>query len=152
MNRIGISGMRASGIFSWLLLALLCAAPAFAQETARAATHPAWEQLSTAERDLLTAPVRERWNSNPGERARMLEHARRWQAMTPEQRQRAHHGMKRWSHMDPEKRAEARALFGKMRHMSPEQRKLLREQWHAMTPEQRKAWIEANPPRPRADD
>jgi hypothetical protein len=79
----------------------------------------------------------------------MLEHARRWQAMTPEQRQRAHHGMKRWSHLDPGKRAEARALFGKMRQMSPEQRKALREQWHAMTPEQRKAWIEANPPTPR---
>nr|AGW45533.1 hypothetical protein [uncultured bacterium Lac36W] len=149
MNRIDMSGMRALSVLASLLLALLCATPAFAQETTRAATHPAWEQLGTAERDLLTAPVRERWNSNPGERARMLEHARRWQAMTPEQRQRAHHGMKRWSHMDPDKRAEARALFGKMRHMSPEQRKVLREQWHAMTPEQRKAWIEANPPQPR---
>ena len=149
MNPIDLSGMRASSTLASLLLALLCATPAFAQVTTPAATPPAWEQLSTAERDLLTAPVRERWNGNPDERARMLDHARRWQAMTPEQRQRAHHGMKRWSHMDPEKRAEARALFGKMRHMSPEQRKALREQWHAMTPEQRKAWIEANPPQPR---
>ena len=145
MKRSSIPGI---GISRALLLALLCAAPAFAQHTTPG-THPAWEQLSTAERDLLTAPIRERWDSNPGERARMLEHARRWQAMTPEQRQRAHHGMKRWSHMDPDKRAEARALFGKMRHMSPEQRKALREQWHAMTPEQRRAWIEANPPQPR---
>ena len=145
------SGIPKIGVSRILLLALLCAAPAFAQR-ATTGTHPAWEQLSTAERDLLTAPIRERWNDNPGERARMLEHARRWQAMTPEQRKRAHHGMKRWSHMDPQKRAEARALFGKMRDMSPEQRKALREQWHAMTPEQRKAWIEANPPQPRADD
>ena len=145
MKRYGIPKIGISGI---LLLALLCAAPAFAQQ-ATPGTQPAWEQLSTAERDLLTAPIRERWNSNPGERARMLEHARRWQAMTPEQRKRAHHGMKRWSHMDPEKRAEARALFGKMRDMTPEQRKALREQWHAMTPEQRKAWIEANPPQPQ---
>ena len=142
------SGIPKIGISSILLLALLCAAPAFAQRATPDA-HPAWEQLSAAERDLLTAPIRERWNSNPGERTRMLEHARRWQAMTPEQRKRAHHGMKRWSHMDPEKRAEARALFGKMRDMSPEQRKALREQWQAMTPEQRKAWIEANPPQPR---
>lgn len=148
MNRIDVSGMRAWSILASLLLASLWATPAFAQETARPA-HPEWEQLSTAERDLLVAPVRERWNGNPDQRARMLEHARRWQAMTPEQRQRAHHGMKRWSHMDAEKRAEARALFGRMRHMSPEQRKALREQWHAMTPEQRKAWIEANPPQPR---
>ena len=142
------SGIPKIGIPSILLLALLGAAPAFAQH-ATPDTHPAWEQLSSAERDLLTAPIRERWNSNPGERARMLEHARRWQDMTPEERKRAHHGMKRWSHMDPKKRAEARALFGKMRDMSPEQRKALREEWQAMTPEQRKAWIEANPPQPR---
>ena len=145
MKRSGIPKISISRI---LLLALFCAAPAFAQQ-ATPGTQPTWEQLSFAERDLLTAPIRERWNSNPGERARMLEHARRWQDMTPEQRKRAHHGMKRWSHMDPEKRAEARALFGKMRDMTPEQRKALREQWHAMTPEQRKAWIEANPPKPQ---
>ena len=150
MNRIEISGMRTSGVVASLLLAVLCASPAAAQDAPKAATPPAWDQLDSVERDLLIAPVRERWNSNPAERARMLEHARRWQAMTPEQRERAHHGMKRWSHMDPEKRAEARALYGKMRHMTPEQRKALREQWHAMTPEQRKAWIEANPPQPRS--
>ncbi len=149
MNRIDLSGRHATGVFAALLLACLCASPALAQESTQAAALPTWEQLGTAERDLLIAPMRERWNSTPGERARMLEHARRWQAMTPEQRERAHRGMKRWSHMDPEKRAEARALFGKMRHMSPEERKVLRQQWQAMTPEQRKAWIEANPPQPR---
>ena len=149
MTQIDFSGRHASGVLASLLLAFLCASPAIAQESTPAAAPPAWDHLGTAERDLLIAPVRERWNSKPDERARMLEHARRWQAMTPEQRERAHHGMKRWSHMDPEKRAEARALFGKMRHMSPEQRKALRQQWQAMTPEQRKAWIEANPPQPR---
>lgn len=132
-----------------LLLVLLCAAPAFARQAPQPVTHPAWEQLDTAERELLTAPIRERWNSNPEHRAHMLEHARRWQTMTPEQRQGAHRGMKRWARMDPEKREQTRALFGKMRGMTPEQRKALREQWKTMTPEQRKAWIEANPPQPR---
>lgn len=133
-----------------VLVLLLCAAPAFArQEAAQPVTHPAWEQLGTAERELLTAPIRERWNSHPQHRAHMLEHARRWQTMTPEQRQSAHRGMKRWARMDPEKREQTRALFGKMRGMTPEQRKALREQWKKMTPEQRKAWIEANPPQPR---
>jgi hypothetical protein len=132
-----------------LLLVLLCAAPAFAQQAAQPVTHPAWEQLSVAERELLTAPIRERWNSNPAQRARILEHARRWQAMSPEERRGAHRGMKRWARMDPEKREQTRALFGKMRGMTPEQRKAMRAQWKAMTPEQRKAWIEANPPQPR---
>lgn len=132
-----------------LLLVLLCATPAFARQAAQPVTHPAWEQLGAAERELLTAPIRERWNSHPEHRARMLEHARRWQTMTPEQRQGAHRGMKRWARMDPEKREQTRALFGKMRGMTPEQRKALREQWKAMTPEQRKAWIEANQAQPR---
>ena len=52
MKRSGIPGI---GISRALLLALLCTAPAFAQHTTPG-THPAWEQLSTAERDLLTAP------------------------------------------------------------------------------------------------
>lgn len=132
-----------------LLLVLLCAAPAFAQNAAQPVTQPAWEQLSAAERDMLIAPVRERWNSNPAQRTRMMEHAHRWRTLTPEQRQRAHHGMKRWSHMSPGKRDRARALHGKMRDMSPEQRKALREQLKAMTPEQRKAWMQANAPQPR---
>lgn len=130
-----------------ILLLALCATPALAAQPAQtAAIPPAWEQLSQAERELLIAPVRERWNANPAQRARMLNHAQRWQTMTPEQRERAHHGMKRWSHMDAGKREEMRALFHKMRTLDPEQRKALREQWKAMTPEQRKAWIEANSP------
>ena len=117
--------------------------------TATAAAMPAWEQLTPAQRDLLVAPIRERWNSSPGERTRMYQHAQRWQQMTPEQRGRAHHGMRRWEHMDTEKRNEMRALFQKMRAMTPQQRHSLRDQWHAMTPDQRKAWIDANPPTPR---
>ena len=126
----------------------------FAAGSANAATVagtslPAWEQLTPAQRELLVAPIRERWNSNPDERARFYQHALRWQQMTPEQRGRAHHGMHRWERMDPRKREEMRALFQKMRTMTPEQRHALREQWHAMTPEQRKAWIQANPPATR---
>ncbi|GAB3099243.1 DUF3106 domain-containing protein [Lysobacter terrae] len=140
-----------------LALALLCSAPAFAQ-TAPAAkpapaaatrAYPAWEQLSVAERDMLLAPVRERWNSNPDERARMMEHAQRWQTMTPEQRQRMHRGMDRWGHMSPEQRAQARALFGQMRKMSPEERQKLRAEWKSMTPAEREAWLKAQPAQPR---
>jgi len=131
-----------------LASALFAANPAGAATTTAIAM-PAWEQLTPAQRELLVAPIRERWNSSPDERARMYLHAQRWQQMTPEQRSRAHHGMHRWEHMDPQKREEMRALFQKMRAMTPEQRRALRDQWHAMTPEQRKAWVDANPPRPR---
>ncbi len=142
-----------------LFFALLLGAPAFAQTApaskpapaAAAATraYPAWEQLSVAEREMLVAPVRERWNSNPEHRARMMNHAQRWQTMTPEQRQRMHRGMKRWGHMTPEQRAQARALFGEMRKLTPEQRQELRAKWKAMTPAERQAWIKAHPAPPR---
>lgn len=108
---------------------------------------PAWEQLTPAQRDLLVAPLRERWDASPGDRARMYGHAERWRTMTPEERSRARRGMRHWEHMDPERRREMRALFGKMRGMAPEQRKALRDRWHAMTAAERRAWVEANPPK-----
>ncbi|MGN7724386.1 DUF3106 domain-containing protein [Luteimonas sp. 22616] len=133
-----------------VLLALLlpCSALASPPQVAadQATPMPAWEQLTQAQRDALIAPMRARWNDNPEKRARMYEHARRWQDMTPEQRERAHRGMKRWRHMDPEQREQARALFQRMRGMSSEQRKELRDRWHKMTTEQRRQWVEQNPP------
>ena len=132
-----------------LLAAALFAANPAGAATTTATAMPAWEQLTPAQRDLLVAPIRERWNNSPDERTRMYQRAQRWQQMTPEQRGRAHHGMHRWEHMDPQKREEMRALFQKMRTMTPEQRHALRDQWHAMTAEQRKAWMQANPPATR---
>jgi len=143
--------MRPLPILALVLAALMpCAAmatsppPAETEETD--AAMPAWEQLTQAQRDAIIAPLRARWNDNPEKRGRMYKHAQRWQDMTPEQRERAHRGMKRWKHMDPEQRAQARALFHKMRGMSKEDRNELRKQWHAMTPEQRRQWVERNPP------
>jgi len=140
-----------------LILSLLCGAPVLAQAsppdkaapTTPARSYPAWELLSAAERDLLVAPVRERWNGNPESRARMMNHAQRWQTATPEQRERMHRGMGRWDHMSPEQRAQARALFGEMRKMTPEPRMSLRGKWKTMTPAEREAWIKAHPAQPR---
>jgi len=125
----------------WLPCCAIAAPPPASSSTP---AMPAWEQLTPAQQALLLAPVRERWNGNPGERERMYQHAQRWHDMTPVQRNRARSGMRRWHHMDPQQREEARALFGKMRNMSPEQRNALRDQWKAMTPEQRRAWMEKN--------
>ena len=143
----------------WLALALaLCGSPVLGQSRpqpqppAAQAPLPAWEQLSAADREALIAPLRDRWNANPDQRARLMHHARRWQSLTPEQRRHARHGMKRWAHMDPGKRARVRALFGEMRNMTPEQRKALRARWKAMTPEERDAWVEAHRRAAEADN
>ena len=131
-----------------LLCLALCIAPALAQtdeeHPAESRPLPAWEQLSAADRDALIAPIRERWNANPDQRARLMRHAQRWQSMTPEQRRHVRHGMKRWSHLDPEERARARVLYGEMRGMTPGQRKALRARWKAMSPAERDAWVDAH--------
>ena len=130
-----------------LLPALLLLAGQALAQAQPAPTLPEWDKLTVQQREALIAPVRERWNREPDERARMLERAQRWKDMTPEQRGRAHKGMRRFEHMNPQQREEARALFQRMSMLPPEQRKQLREEWRKMTPEQRRAWVEKNAPK-----
>ena len=133
-------------IRSTLVIALLLAMalPAAAQSQAGAAL-PAWEQLSEAQRETLVAPMRQRWNDHPEKRARMLEHARRWQQMDPAERERARRGAERWRQMDPDKREALRALYAHMRTLPDAEREALRKEWRGMTPEQRRAWVRAHP-------
>lgn len=111
---------------------------------------PTWERLTPEQRERLITPLRDRWNNEPAARARMLAHAQRWQDMTPEERSKARSGMNRWRHMNPEQREQMRALFARMRALPPEQRAALKARWRAMTPQQRRDWVDANPP-PRED-
>lgn len=134
-----------------VLLALAMAIPAAAQAQAQAqdgAVPPAWEQLTDAQREALVAPLRKRWNDHPGKRARMLEHAERWQQMDPAERERAHRGAERWRRMDPEKREALRALYAHMRSLPEAERDALRKEWSRMSPEQRRAWVKAHPAPP----
>jgi len=131
---------------SLALSLLLLAGNALAQSAA-AQSLPEWEKLTPQQREALIAPVRERWNSDPDDRPRMLEHAQRWKSMTPEQRRQARKGMRRFEGMNPHQREEARVLFLRMKDLPPEQRKKLREEWKNMTPEQRRVWMQKNAPR-----
>lgn len=134
-----------------LLLVLSAAVlPAAADPTRDDAIPPAWEQLSDAQREALVAPLRQRWNDNPGKRARMLEHAERWQQMDPEQRASARRGAERWRQMDPEKRDALRALYAHMRTLPEAERETLRRSWETMTPAQRRDWVSAHPAPPEA--
>jgi hypothetical protein len=150
------------------LLLLLPALSANAQQSTTAL--PAWDQLSDAQRAELVAPLRDRWDRFPGERARMLERAQRWQSMPPGKRMQAERGLHRWERMDPARRAQMQALFEKTRDMPPEQRhatfvlfrallpldatqrQALLQQWRSMTPVQRGEWLESHRPRHRGHD
>ncbi|HEY4530757.1 MAG TPA: DUF3106 domain-containing protein [Luteimonas sp.] len=134
-----------------LLLVLASALPMpAAAQSPPGNTLPAWEQLSETQREALVAPLRQRWNDHPEKRARMLEHAERWQRMDPAERERARRGAERWRQMDPDKREALRALYAHMRTLPEAQRESLRKEWSRMTPEQRRAWVQAHPAPPEA--
>ena len=128
-----------------VLVMLLALVPtiALAQDTAPAL--PAWEQLSPAQREQLIAPIRERWNAEPAHRGRMLAHAQRWRELSPEQRRRAHRGMKRWEGMSPEQHEQMRAVFSHIRPLPRPAQKEFLAKWRAMSPEQKRSWVLANP-------
>ena len=99
---------------SLMLSLLLLSGQALAQSQP-AATLPEWDKLTPQQREALIAPVRERWNSEPAERARMLERAQHWKSFSPHERGQARKGMRRFENMTPQQREEARALFERMR-------------------------------------
>lgn len=143
------------------LLLALAAPAAFAQQAAPGS----WEQLTPAQRELLTQPIRERWNNaDAAQRQRMLAHAERWREMPPEQRARARRGYDRFEQMDPARREQMRVLFERTRGMDPQQRRhtfvlyhamrgmapaerqALVERWRGMNAEQREAWVREHAP------
>lgn len=137
-----------------LVLALaLSPALALAQQATPAAapSYPEWDKLSQAQRDALIAPLRDRWDANPRERARMFERAQRWQQMAPAQRDRARSGAERWEAMTPEQREQARAVFHAVRGMDKEARRAFMDQWQQMSPQQRADWARTHPAPARPD-
>lgn len=136
-----------------LLLATLALAPttSLAQD-AKADAMPAWEQLTPAQRELLIAPVRDRWNREPEKRERFMAYAKRWKAMPQPQRERARHGMQRWEGMTPEQREQARAVFHAVRGLDKDARGEFMQKWRQMTPQQRTDWVKAHPAPERRDN
>ncbi|MCA1713808.1 MAG: DUF3106 domain-containing protein [Gammaproteobacteria bacterium] len=126
------------------LLALLLALPAPCVLAQTPQTLPAWDQLSPAQREQLIAPLRERWNSQPQARPRLLRNAQRWQQFDPQQRERAQRGLRRLEQMNPKQRRQARALYQRLQQLPEAERRAVRERLRTMTPEQRRAWMQQN--------
>ena len=73
-----------------LLAASALTVPTFAlAQDAKPDALPAWDQLTPAQRELLIAPVRDRWNREPERRQKFMEYAKRWKDMPPPQRDHA---------------------------------------------------------------
>ena len=127
------------------LLAACTLVPAFAQNAGTQPALPAWDQLTPAQRELLIAPTRDRWNREPERRQQFLDFAQRWQSLPPDQRRNARRGMQRWESMTPQQRAEARAVYHATRSMGRDARRAFMDNWRTLTPQQRADWVKAHP-------
>ncbi|GGA69457.1 hypothetical protein GCM10011521_04560 [Arenimonas soli] len=112
-------------------------------------TVPSWDELSPEQRKYLGRHEAE-WDTLPASRrVHALERAERrarWEAMPPEQRERIRQGMRNYRDMTPAQREKAREAMRVMRSLPEDQRERLKKQWRAMSPEQRRAWLETGGP------
>lgn len=110
---------------------------------------PNWDQLTPAQQKSVER-LRERWDTLPAsQRVMALERAERrarWEAMTPEQRERIREGMRNYRELPPELRETMRESMRAMRALPEPERKALLSKWRALSPEQRRAWLEAGGP------
>lgn len=110
---------------------------------------PDWAQLTPAQQQAL-APLRETWDTLPASRRVMaLERAERrarWEAMTPEQRERMREGMRNYRDLPPPLREKMRESMRALHALPDAERKALRARWRQLSPEQRRAWLEAGGP------
>ncbi len=140
--------------FPLVLAALLCLPGlALAQDGQSGGDEPPmpeWDQLTREQRLILIAPVRDQWNLNPKERARLFRHAERWQSMTQEEREQAEEGRRRFEQLTPEQRQRARALYRITRNWTEEERQRFNEKWQRLRAEQQDEWLRRHTP-PRND-
>jgi hypothetical protein len=107
---------------------------------------PSWSQLD-AQRQTDLQPFADRWDRMPASRrVQILERYERWQRLPPEQREALRDGLANYQRMSPEQRQKIRDSMHVIRTLPPDQRHALRQRWRAMTPEQRKAWLDAGGP------
>src|ERR1700722_4101176 len=151
-----------------VLLVLLTAAPAFAQESGEPAAPRSWQSLSPQQQQLLHG-FQGNWDSLPAEKQQSLARGSdRWIHMTPEERTGAQDRFKQWRALPPEQRQQLRERWRqfkslpaeqqqrggeqsrRFRQIPPEQRQALRRQWQQMTPEQRRGALQRAPGGPRA--
>lgn len=110
---------------------------------------PTWDELTPAQRKAVDRH-RDRWDTMPAsQRVLALERAERrarWEAMTPEQRERIREGMRNYRELPPELRERMRESMRAMRALPEAERRALFARWRALSPEQRRAWLEAGGP------
>lgn len=107
---------------------------------------PDWKDLDDRQRGDL-ASFADRWDRLPASRrVQILERYDRFQALPPEKQNALREGAINFQQMSPQQRQKMRDSLQTMRSLPPEQQRALRQQWQAMSPEQRRAWLDAGGP------
>jgi Protein of unknown function (DUF3106) len=107
---------------------------------------PAWKELNPRQRTDL-ASFADRWDRLPASRrVQILERYSRFQSLPPEKQNALREGAVNFQQMTPQQRQKMRESVRVLRTLPPEEQRALRKQWEAMTPEQRRAWLDEGGP------
>jgi hypothetical protein len=130
----------------WLVCASASARPTELAPVPDNVVAPTWNQLDAQQQTDLQ-PFADRWDRMPApRRLHILQRYQRWQRLPPEKREAMREGLANYQRMSPEQRQKIRRSMHVVRALPPDQQRALRQQWRAMTPEQRKAWLDAGGP------
>lgn len=132
--------------------ALLAAALWVLFASAAGAAGVAWENLSDAQRALLSG-MQSQWPTLPPERQeRLARGAERWQRMDAAGRDAAQSNLRQWRGMSPQAQAAVRERFERFRQLPPQRQQELRKrfQWYKTLPdgqrrELRQRWLSQHP-------
>ncbi|HET7360188.1 MAG TPA: DUF3106 domain-containing protein, partial [Rhodanobacteraceae bacterium] len=159
--------MRRLTLMALGLLATAVMLPGWSQQAPRAsvpataASAPlAWNDLD-ANAQYMLEPLHYKWNRmppdhqrhmqrkarhwetlSPGRRDEIRQRIAHWQQMTPAERDRARANRRVYHHLRPAERSRLHSAYERFKQMPEAQRKALREQWHQLSPQQRRHWIE----------
>lgn len=107
----------------WFFFALPCFA------ISQSVNAPAWNQLSSADQQVL-APVMSEWDRLPSlQRQRLLSVAKHYPNMSALEQQRLQSRLKDWSSLTPQQRKIAREKFKKLKQLPPEKRLEVKQKW-----------------------
>ena len=107
---------------------------------------PAWNELDDRQRADL-APFAGRWDRLPASRrVQILERYDRYKSLPPEKQNALREGAINFQQMSPLQRQKMRESLQALRTLPPDEQRALRQQWQAMTPEQRRAWLDGGGP------
>jgi TRAP-type C4-dicarboxylate transport system substrate-binding protein len=92
---------------------------------------PTWDQLSPAQRQVLSG-MQQEWNTLPEERRdNLVQGADKWLSLSPEEKAKAESRLQRFNSLDPDRKARMRQLRDEYRNMTPEQRADIKERYKA---------------------